>query len=157
MDTNKTDARRKNRSISELIITAGAVVLVAAAVLFPAQPTAAEDSGYAALLALFGEFREFQEPEKHQGVLPDYSPATMQTKLDELESYQGRLAEIDPREWSVPGQIDWMLVRAEMNGMEFNHRVVRPWARDPGFYLMTQEGAGPTGFSIRVDELPIPD
>ena len=53
--------------------------------------------------------------------------------------------------------MDYLLVRAEMNGMEFYHRVVRPWARDPGFYLMTQEGAGPTGFRIRVREMPIPE
>jgi hypothetical protein len=115
----------------------------------------AEDPGYADLVALFSEFREFQEPAKNQGV-PDYSAAAMEQKFLELKSYQLRLTAIDPTSWSVSGQIDWMLVRAEMNGMEFYHRVVRPWARDPGFYLMTQEGAGPTGFSIRVEEMPIP-
>jgi hypothetical protein len=132
------------------------VALVVAAVSLPARFAAAEDSGYDDLIALFHEFRQFQEPERHQGV-PDYSAAAMQRKFEELESYQRRLAEIDPNGWSVSGRIDWMLVRAEMNGMEFYHRVVRPWARDPGFYLMTQEGAGPTGFRIEVESMPIPD
>ncbi len=132
------------------------VALVVAAVSLPAHPAAADDPGYSDLLALFHEFREFQEPAENEGV-PDYSAVVMRRKFVELESYQQRLMAIDPDGWSVSGQIDWMLVRAEMNGMEFYHRVVRPWARDPGFYLMTQEGAGPTGFSIRVEEIPIPD
>jgi hypothetical protein len=81
----------------------------------------------------------------------------MSRQFEELRKYQDRLAAIDSSTWSVAEQIDYHLVRAEMNGMEFFHRVVRPWARDPGFYLMTQSGAGPTGFYIRVGEIPIPD
>jgi hypothetical protein len=30
--------------------------------------------------------------------------------------------------------VDWHLVRAEMNGYDFNERVLKPWARDPAFY-----------------------
>ncbi len=37
--------------------------------------------------------------------------------------------------WPVAQQIDWHLVRAEMNGLEFDHRVRRPWERDPAFYV----------------------
>jgi hypothetical protein len=40
-----------------------------------------------------------------------------------------------------------------MNGMEFYHRVLKPWSRDPCFYLPSQGGAGPV---IRID-LSIPD
>ena len=36
--------------------------------------------------------------------------------------------------WPIPEQVDWHLVRAEMNGFDFNYRVLRPWARDPAFY-----------------------
>ena len=31
-------------------------------------------------------------------------------------------------------QVDYHLVRAEMNGLDFRHRVTRPWFRDPGTY-----------------------
>jgi hypothetical protein len=31
--------------------------------------------------------------------------------------------------------VDLHIVRAEMNGLDFFHRVTRPWARDPVFYL----------------------
>jgi hypothetical protein len=29
----------------------------------------------------------------------------------------------------------WHLVRAEMNGLDFDHRVLRPWASNPAFYV----------------------
>ena len=36
--------------------------------------------------------------------------------------------------WSVSNQIDWHIVLAEMNGYDFNDRVLKPWVRDPAFY-----------------------
>jgi hypothetical protein len=41
---------------------------------------------------------------------------------------------IDTAGWPVPQQVDWMIVWAEMNGYDFNQRVLRPWERDPAFY-----------------------
>ena len=35
----------------------------------------------------------------------------------------------------MPQQVDWHLVRAEMNGLDFDHRVRRPWASNPAFYV----------------------
>ena len=52
----------------------------------------------------------------------------------ELAAYQRRLGEIDPSGWPVAQQVDYHLVRAEMNGLDFDHRVLRPWARNPAFY-----------------------
>jgi hypothetical protein len=31
--------------------------------------------------------------------------------------------------------VDWHIVRAEMNGLDFDHRVLRPWANNPAFYV----------------------
>lgn len=52
-----------------------------------------------------------------------------------LRALQARLRAIDPGGWPIAQQVDYHLVRAEMNGLDFNHRVLRPWARDPAFYL----------------------
>ena len=144
---------RSGRSL--WIIAAGLLLVPAWAPAQTATPPAPA-AGHSNLVSLFHEFRQFQQPAVTSGV-PDYSAETMRKKFEELRKYQDRLAAIDPSNWPVAEQIDYHLVRAEMNGMEFYHRVVRPWARDPGFYLMTQEGAGPTGFRIRVEEMPIPD
>jgi hypothetical protein len=88
---------------------------------------------HADLVSLFKEFREFSEPKVTNGA-PDYSAATMEKQYRELKTYQNRLAAIDPSSWPVSDQIDYHLVRAEMNGFEFQHRVLKPWALDPGFY-----------------------
>ena len=85
------------------------------------------------LVALFEEWREFERPPNHQGA-PDYRAATMAALQHQLTRFQQRLAAIDPSSWPVEQQVDYHLVRAEMNGLDFNIRVLRPWARDPAFY-----------------------
>jgi len=65
---------------------------------------------------------------------PDYTAATLAQKHEKLKSYQARLAAIDPSGWPVEQQVDYRLVRAEMNGLDFYIRVLKPWERDPAFY-----------------------
>ncbi len=76
-----------------------------------------------------------------------------------LKQLQGRLAAMDISAWPVSQQVDYHLVRAEMNGLEFYHRVLRPWSRDPCFYLPSQGGAGPViDIGLRIpDNLPLPE
>ncbi len=99
-------------------------------------------STYEDLLTVFQEFREFQPPKMTNGV-PDYSAAAMQVQWNGLKEFQSRLAALAIEQWPIPQQVDYHIVRAEMNGMEFYHRVLRPWSRDPCFYLQSQSGAGP--------------
>ena len=51
-----------------------------------------------------------------------------------FKTLQERLLAIDNSEWSIEHQVDWYVVWAEMNGYDFNHHVLKPWARDPAFY-----------------------
>jgi Bacterial protein of unknown function (DUF885) len=99
-------------------------------------------SRYEDLVALFQEFREFQKPAMTDGV-PDYSAAAMKAQWQGLKKFQDRLAAMIIEEWPISQQVDYHIVRAEMNGLEFAHRVLRPWARDPCFYLQSHSGAGP--------------
>ena len=112
---------------------------------------------YEELVALFQEFREFQKPKFVDGI-PDYTTAAMEEQNHGLENFQDRLAAIDTSAWPVSQQVDYHLVRAEMNGLEFTHRVLRPWSRDPCFYLPSQGGAGPViDIGLRIPEhFPIP-
>ena len=82
---------------------------------------------------LFAEWRAFEQPEIRSGA-PDYSAAAMALKHAALKSYQARLAAIDVAQLPRSDQVDHHLVRAEMNGMDFNIRVLKPWERDPAFY-----------------------
>ena len=90
---------------------------------------------YDDLLTFFEEWRAFEMPDFIDGV-PDYSAAAMAAQHAELSSWQARLEALAPDDWSVAEQIDWQLVRAEMNGLDFDHSVRQPWVRDPAFYVM---------------------
>ncbi|HKW03518.1 MAG TPA: DUF885 family protein [Vicinamibacterales bacterium] len=102
----------------------------------PASSTAApaHSTNYSDLTALFTDWRTFQQPKRVNGV-PDYSPAAMATQRRDLASYVNRLAAIDPAGWPIPQQVDYHVVRAEMNGLDFDHRVLLPWANNPAFYV----------------------
>ena len=108
-----------------------AVVSALLAALAPAVQTQART--YEALLALFKEWRVFEEPPRLNGV-PDYSAATNARRLGELRRLQDRLQAIDTTGWSIPERVDHHVVRAEMNGMEYHLRVLQPFARDPAYY-----------------------
>jgi hypothetical protein len=86
------------------------------------------------LVALFADWRALQQPKLVNGV-PDYSPTAMAAQQRQLASYQRRLASIDTTGWPIPAQVDYHIVRAEMNGLDFDHRVVKPWANNPAFYV----------------------
>lgn len=96
-------------------------------------PPDAERSTHAELVDFFHAWRNFQAPVMTEGI-PDYSLQAMSLQRRTLPAWQTALAAVDTSGWSVEEQIDWYLVWAEMNGLDFAHRVTRPWARDPAFY-----------------------
>jgi len=116
--------------------------MIAAAAVIGAQPAPAS---YQQLLALFAEWRKFEEPPRLAGGVPDYSPQTNERRLNELRQLQARLQAIDRTGWSVSQQVDHHLVRAEMNGLEYHLRVLQPFARDPAYYasIITSESDTP--------------
>ena len=103
---------------------------------------------YADLVTLFRDLRTFQQGDSgniqsysQSGWIlsglddaPDFSATAMAEQYGELRAFQERLESIDPTGWAIARQADYHLVRAEMNGYEFQHRVLSPWSRDPGFY-----------------------
>jgi uncharacterized protein (DUF885 family) len=114
------------------------------------------DNGYQMLVDLYNEFRTFHLPVVEHGV-PDYSPAGMQAKFDGLMERQRRLAAIDTTGWSIDRQVDYRIVLAEMKGMEFEHRVTRPWEKDPAFYAVVRFQFGPKMHpSMPIPPLPVP-
>jgi hypothetical protein len=90
-------------------------------------------SDHADLLVLFEDWREFESPPLLDGA-PDYTEERFRLREAEFEALRARLQAFDIDAWPVPQQVDWHLVRAEMNGYDFNRRILRPWARDPAFY-----------------------
>ena len=109
-------------------------VLVAAVLLTAGNMSnAAVHTNYDALLKLFADWREFESPPLLDGA-PDYTATQFTARQDDYLALRARLDEVDIGDWPVPQQVDWHLVRAEMNGYDFNRRVLQPWERDPAFY-----------------------
>ncbi|MGB5411282.1 MAG: hypothetical protein WBN09_07125 [Woeseiaceae bacterium] len=99
--------------------------------------SSAEESGhmpaYNDLLQLFAEWRSFESPPLLDGA-PDYTAVRFAARRDDYLALRARLDAFDIDSWPIPQQVDWHLVRAEMNGYDFNDRVLQPWVRDPAYY-----------------------
>jgi uncharacterized protein (DUF885 family) len=85
------------------------------------------------LLRLAEEWRRFEQP-AIEHCLPDYGAAALRAKAAALPAWRARLAAVDGGGWTPAQQVDRRLIEAEMNGLDFDLRVRRPWARDPSFY-----------------------
>src|SRR5271163_4115485 len=97
-------------------------------------PPVREPKGYTVLVKLFEDWRNFERPTMRNNV-PDYGHAGVAAKVSALPAWRKKLDDIDTNDWPVTQLNDYKLVKAEMNGLGFNLRVLRPWARDPAFYV----------------------
>ncbi len=143
--------------MTKMLHLAAALLVAPALPLVPSAAVAqAAPASYDQLVSLYGEFRAFVPPAMVKRV-PDYSPTAVARQQAELKRFQQRLAAIDQTGWTIPQQVDFMVVRAEMNGMDFQFRVMEPWKRDPAFYSTTNLGFGPKMHgAIALPKLPIP-
>ncbi len=114
-----------------LIVSGFALVAMSITSCADAQDPA--PNSYEALVRLFEDWREFERPPMLDGA-PDYTAERFEAAHEELVGYVERLNAIEIGDWPVEQQVDWHIVRAEMNGFDFNHRVLQPWVRDPAYY-----------------------
>ena len=101
--------------------------------LFLGPSVAQNFSTHQDLVGLFHEWRDFENPPLVDGA-PDYTRNRFNKDRGKFRSLQRRLNDVDFSGWSNSEKIDWHVVRAEMNGYDFNYRVLRPWEKDPAFY-----------------------
>src|SRR5882724_6328680 len=125
--------------LAALTLLAAIIAPPPAAAVEPARAGRHED-----LVSLFIAWRAFQRPNVVKGV-PDYTSPAMAAQQRDLASWQRKLVAVDPNGWPIAQQVDWRIVRAEMNGLEFDQRVLRPWANNPAFYVtvFTEESDQP--------------
>lgn len=90
-------------------------------------------TSYNDLVTLFHAWRKFENPPLKDGA-PDYTASTFEARWPQFKKLQARLTTINHSQWPVAQQVDWRIVWAEMNGFDFNHRILKPWQRDPAFY-----------------------
>tara|TARA_Y100000758_G_scaffold205742_1_gene147186 strand:- start:177 stop:1811 length:1635 start_codon:yes stop_codon:yes gene_type:complete len=92
-----------------------------------------QDNNREELEVLFTDWRQFEKPPLNNGA-PDYSVETFRNRMPEFRKLRDRLNEIDKSKLDIKSKIDWTIIWAEMNGFEFNFRVLKPWERDPAYY-----------------------
>lgn len=92
-----------------------------------------QDNNREELEILFTDWRQFETPPLNNGA-PDYSVETFRNRMPEFRKLRDRLNEIDKSKLDIKSKIDWTIIWAEMNGFEFNFRVLKPWERDPAYY-----------------------
>ncbi|SIN98053.1 protein of unknown function [Algoriphagus halophilus] len=90
-------------------------------------------SSYNELVALFKNWRAFETPPLHEGA-PDYRKETFEKRQTEFKKIQTQFSQLDTSGWTIPEQVDYRIVKAELNGYDFNQRILKPWERDPAFY-----------------------
>ncbi|MBO6779308.1 MAG: DUF885 family protein [Rhodothermales bacterium] len=120
----------------------------------PGGPAETEGTTHDELVAFYQDWRAFHAPPATDGVY-DYSASAMAARHNALPEWQARLASFDTTGWPIPAQVDWHLVRAEMNGLDFDHRVMQPWANNPAWYVQiwmdqsdTPEHEGPLAYGF---------
>ena len=116
-----------------------------ALILIAAGPARADEpaEGYDRLLALHDELRDYMLPGFTAGVVLDsgarigevYSDAVLERKRAGLARFDTAMAALPVAEWPRAQQVDYLAVKSILNGYRFNLEVLRPWKRDPGFYL----------------------
>jgi len=85
------------------------------------------------LQSLFKQWRSFEMPPKYK-TAPDYRVQTFNKRYQAFQKLKQQLHSIDINNWSDTNKVDWHILLAEMNGFDFNHRILKPWVRDPAFY-----------------------
>jgi len=102
--------------------------------LFACCSGAFAQDGYKTLIKMNEEILELAKPEQNDGV-QDLSRRAVADQRAQLDDFRERLLGIDTSSWSVPQQVDYLLVWSKMNDIVFKHRVMQPWSRDALTYL----------------------
>ena len=148
-----------------------AILVAVLAAMGPVSPAHAAQSSaieaprvagrHADLVKLHDELQAYMVPAFTSGVVLEsgarvgqsYGDQAMAGKLAGLAALEQRLAAMPVASWSRAEQVDWLAVTSMLNGYRFNLEVLRPWKRDPGFYLDPLMKVAFTDVPVKGDKL----
>ena len=97
--------------------------------------------------------------------VPDHSDQAVADRLESIVGFQSRIDDMNVINWPLDQKVDWMAVRSRLNQQEFTLVVLKPWARDPGFYVdqmmrtafthLPVKGAGKENLLKRLRAVPV--
>jgi len=87
---------------------------------------------YPDLVELFDEFLAFRDSGDAEA---DFSAQAVAQRRGQMQQFQARIDDMNVKSWDQPRQVDYLAVRSRLNQYDFSLNRIRPWARDPGFYV----------------------
>lgn len=93
------------------------------------------------LTEIFFAIRDLRQPRLIDGI-PDFSAAAVEVQKAGLAKLRTRFAEFDPSGWSVRDQVDYLIVRSELDMLDYGLNVYRARSRSPNFYLSSISSFG---------------
>jgi 3-methyladenine DNA glycosylase AlkD len=113
---------------------------LAVAAIVAAAPAMA--ATHADLVRLYDGFRTAVEMPVKNGV-PDHGNAVMAARAATADKMVADLLAIDSNAWPVAQRADHLLVLSEARSVQFQHKVLRQWQRDPSWWATLDIGWGP--------------
>lgn len=105
--------------------------------------TAAGQQGWSRgdLVEIFDAARALSRPKIVDG-MPDYSAAAVEEQKAELDRLRTQFDSLDPADGSPCDKVDYLLVRSELDKLEYGIYVYRAPSRSPNFYLSSISSFG---------------
>lgn len=94
-----------------------------------------------ALVEMFQAAQDLRQPEIVDGI-PDFSAAAVERQQAGLAELRSRFDELDPTGWDISDQADYLLVRSELDMLDYGLHVYRATSRSPAFYLSSISSFG---------------
>jgi hypothetical protein len=107
------------------------------------------------VIDLAAEFRAFRSPlfrprtwrPTHSVVgVPDYA-AVRKQQMEGLARFRERLNAINPRNWPIHDQVDFLLLRSEMDDVYFEQHILREVETNPSYYV--EQAINPIAAELR--------
>lgn len=87
---------------------------------------------YQDLVELFDEFLAFRNSADAGA---DFSADAVAQRRQQMQQFQARIEDLNVVSWDQAKQVDYLAARSRFDQYDFNLQRIRPWARDPGFYV----------------------
>ena len=119
-----------------------AIVAVAASnAATAAAPAADALAARADLVEIFNAARELRQPRVVDGI-PDYTAAAVEAQRGALVALRARFDALDPSAWPVRDRVDYLLVRSDLDMLDYGLNVYRATSRSPNFYISSVSSFG---------------
>lgn len=101
----------------------------------------ADAAARAELVEIFEQARALTDPPRVSGI-PDYSADVVAQQKESLQELRRRFDVLQPEAWPARDQVDYLLVRAELDMLDYGLYVYRASSRSPNFYLSSISSFG---------------